>query len=250
MKIDAHAYIGESLFGYSRSLTELLHEMDRLDVARAILCPNKPLAYDLRPANEMVAQVVRQHPDRFWGWVRVDPWQGERALEDLIFGIETLGLIGLLLHPYEELFQISDHKVDQLMEYAKTKNIPVMVEGGYHLLSHPLDIAEIARRYPHVSIIATHGLQMDDAAFALTDADLAMRECSNIIMETSGMYAPDSMLTTVNQLGNHRLLFGSHSPWMDLAFEIDRIHQLAITDEQKADVFGRTILKIINQQVV
>jgi predicted TIM-barrel fold metal-dependent hydrolase len=240
--IDAHAYVGESLFGLSRTPESLLGEMDRLNIAKAVLCPNKPCGYTLEPANRLVAAAVQQHPDRFYGWVRVDPWQGKKALAELKMGIESLGLNGLLLHPYEELFQISDHKVDPLIEYAESAHLPVMIEAGYHLLSHPLDIAELAHRFPRVQIIGTHGLQMDDAGFALTDSDLAMRECSNLVMESSGMYAPDNMLGVVEKLGVERLIFGSHSPWLHLEFELERIHRLALTESQKEAVFGGNIL--------
>ncbi len=247
LKVDAHAYVGESLFGFSRTVESLLREMDRLDISKSVLCPNKPCDYAFEPANRMVAAAINQHPDRFFGWVRVDPWQGPKALSELKAGIEELGLNGLLLHPYEELFQISDHKVDPLMEYAEMRGFPVMIEAGYHLLSHPLDVAELAHRFPKVKIIGTHGLQMDDAGFALTDADLAMRECSNIVMESSGMYAPDNMLTVVGKLGVDRLIFGSHSPWLNLEFEIDRIERLSISTVQKEKVFGSNILTLFGK---
>ena len=246
LKIDAHAYVGESLFGNSRSPETLLREMDRLQISKAVLCPNKPLGYALEPANRFVAETIRQYPDRFYGYVRVDPWQGKYALIELKKGIEELGLKGLLLHPYEELFQISDRKIDPLMEYAESNEFPVMVEAGYHLLSHPLDLAELAHRFPKVTIIGTHGLQMDDAGFALTDSDLAMRECANIVMESSGMYAPDNMLGVVNKLGDDRLLFGSHSPWLNLEFEIDRVERLPLNEKQKEAVFGGNILKLLH----
>lgn len=247
LKIDAHAYIGDNLFGFSRTPEVLLREMDRLAISKAVLCPNKPVGYALEPANRFVSETVRRHPDRFYGWVRVDPWQGKSALSELKVGIEVLGLVGLLLHPYEELFQISDRKVDPLMEYAESSSIPVLVEAGYHLLSHPLDLAELAHRFPKVTIIGTHGLQMDDAGFALTDSDLAMRECPNIIMESSGMYAPDNMIGVVEKLGVERLLFGSHSPWLNLEFELDRINRLALSEKQKEAVFGANILKVLQK---
>ena len=246
--IDAHAYVGESLFGNDRTPEALLREMDRLGVERAVLCPNKPPTYELGPSNRFVAAAVKQHRDRFWGWVRVDPWQGQKALIELRNGIETLGLQGLLLHPYEELFQVSDRKVDPLMQYAGEHELPVMIEAGYHLLSHPLDIAELARRFPNVTLIGTHGLQMDDAGFALTDSDLAMRECPNIIMESAGMYAPDNMLGVVQNLGVERLIFGSHSPWLNLEFEISRCALLDLSDAQKQAVFANNILKLLKAE--
>jgi uncharacterized protein len=247
IKVDSHAYVGESLFGLSRTPDELLTEMDRLGISKAVLCPNKPANYALEPANRFVANAIKQHPDRFYGWVRVDPWQGLKALAELKIGIEDLGLNGLLLHPYEELFQISDHQVDPLMQYAESKRIPVIVETGYHLLSHPLDLAELAHRFPKVTMIGTHGLQMDDAGFALTDSDLAMKECPNIVMETSGMYAPDNMIGVVEKLGTKRLIFGSHSPWMNLEFEVDRVNRLGITDMQREAVFGGNILELLDK---
>ncbi len=243
--IDAHAYVGESLFGYARTAEELLREMDRLGIERAGLCPNKPPEYALDPANRQITQWVRQYPDRFFGWARVDPWQKERALQDLMVAIEDWELKGLLLHPYEELFQISHRMLDPLMEYAHSRAIPVMVEAGYHLHSHPLDIAELAHRHPDVTILATHGLQLDDAAFELTDAELAMRECPNLIMETSGMYAPDTMLNVIRTLGAARLVFGSHSPWLNLEFELERVRRMALDVQQLEAVLGGNLLKWI-----
>ncbi len=244
--IDAHAYIGESLFGNRRSPEDLLKEMDRLGIERAALCPNKPLTYALESANYLAGEAVLQHPDRFLGWVRVDPWQGAGALDELKRGIEVFGLNGLLLHPYEELFQIADHNVDPLVAYAGSHNLPVMVETGYHLLSHPLDLAELAKRFPGVTLVGTHGLQMDDAGFALTDSDLAMRECPNITMESSGMYAPDNMVRVVEELGQERLLFGSHSPWLNLEYELERCKRLHLTEAQKQAVLAGNILKLFH----
>ena len=247
--IDAHAYIGDSLFGQDRTVEALLVEMDRLGIEKAGLCPNKPPGYALGPANRLVAQAVRQHPDRFFGWVRVDPWQAERALDELKAGFEELGLSGLLLHPYEELFQASSRMLDPLLSFAGQLKVPVMVEAGYALLSHPLDIAEVAHLHPETTFIATHGLQLDDAGFALTDAELAMRECPNIVMETSGMYAPDTMLNVVNTLGVERLIFGSHSPWLNLEFELERVQRMKLTDAQIAAVLGGNLLGLLQRKL-
>jgi uncharacterized protein len=245
--IDSHAYVGESLFHRDQSIEDLLRSMDRLKIDRATLCPNKPRGYALESANKWVASEIKTHPDRFFGWVRVDPWQGEEALIELKRGIEDLGLNGLLLHPQEEQFQISNRFVDPLFAYAKIRSIPVMIEAGYHLLSHPFDIAEIAHRFLEVNIIATHGLQLDDAGFALTDAEFVMKECPNIIMETSGMYAPDTMLGVVNNLGTERLIFGSHSPWLNQEFELDRVLRMKLDQRQRSAVLGGNLLKLFKK---
>lgn len=247
-RIDAHAYIGEDLFGLSRSPDQLLKDMDRLEIAKAVLCPNKPPNYELENANRFVVDQIKLHPDRFMGWARVDPWQKEKALDLLKRGVEEWGLIGLLLHPYEERFQASLRLVDPLMEYASRMNLPVMIESGYFLLSHPLDVAELATRFPSVAIIGTHGLQLDDAAFAMTDASLALNECPNLFIDTAGVYAPDSIISTINNLGENRVIFGSHSPWLSLELEIDRVDYLDLESSAKEAIFSKNLLKLFNKK--
>jgi len=246
--VDAHVYIGESLFDLGQTPEELLRLMDEAGVDQAVLIANKPKGYALWEANQAVAQAVNNYPDRFYGMVRIDPWQKEAALEDLKRFWEVHGLRGLLLHPWEELFQVSLALVDPLVEYAAMEGMPVMVEAGYPLVSHPLDIAELARRHPQATFIGTHGLQLDGAAFALTDAEIAMRECPNIVMETSGMYAPDVMENLVRDLGVERLVFGSHSPWLDLRLEAERARRLKLAPEEKEAVMGGNILKMLEER--
>lgn len=246
--IDSHAYVGPSLFGQSRRVEDLLHLMDAGEVELAVLAPNRPREYHLDPANQLVAEAVRAHPDRFMGWIRVDPWQKQEALDSLRRGREELGLHGLLLHPWEEQFQVSSAMVDRLVSYAAEQGLPVLIEAGYPLLSHPLDIAELARRHKQTTFIATHGLQLDSSAFALTDAELAMRECENLVMETSGMYAPEVMEKIVHDLGVSRLIFGSHSPWLDFRFEIERVRCLHLMDDEIEAVFAGNISNLMNQK--
>jgi uncharacterized protein len=243
--IDAHAYVGESLFGLHRSPLELLDEMDRLGIGMAILCPNRPKAYALKPANELASQMISHYPTRFLGMARVDPWQGQAALEDLRQAHEEFGLHGLLLHPWEEQFQVSDHMVDPLITYAECVGMPVMIECGYPLVSHPLDIAELANRHPGLKLIATHGLQLDSAGFALTDAELVMHECQNIFMETSGMYAPETIEKLAHDLGAKRIIFGSHSPWLNQELELERVKRLALDPCEKNAILGENILYLL-----
>jgi len=244
--IDAHAYIGNSLFGYEQSAEELLHLMDRCGIDKAVLCPSRPREYHLWPANQMVALTVEKHPDRFYGLARVDPWQGKLALEDLIHAREDLGLHGLLLHPWEESFQIASPLVDPLVSCAAEQKMPIFVETGYALVSHPLDVAELAARYPEVNFIGTHGLQLDSSAFALVDAERAMRDCDNLIMETSGMYASEVMENLVHELGETRLIFGSHSPWLDLELELERVKLLNLRGDQLDAILGGNIKRILS----
>jgi predicted TIM-barrel fold metal-dependent hydrolase len=243
--LDAHIYAGESLFGQSQSIQQVLQSMDTCGIDQAVLIPNRPPQYDLWPANLWTAAQAALHPQRFFWAARVDPWQKQTALEQLARLHQEFDACGLLLHPWEELFQVSDALVDPLMEYCQQHGLWVMVEAGYPLLSHPLDIAELANRHPQVKIIATHGLQLDSAAFALTDAELAMRECPNLYMETSGMYAPENVENIVRDLGAERIIFGSHTPWLNQALELERVRCLNLDESQRQAVLGGNLLSMM-----
>lgn len=246
--IDAHVYVGESLFQQSQSVAVVLRRMDDLEIDRAVLCPNRPRDYALASANRRVADAVSQHQDRFHGLARIDPWQGEDAVQQLKQAREEWGLQGLLLHPWEETFQVADGLIDPLLDYAQGERLPVFIETGYPLVSHPLDIAEVAHRFPEVTFVGTHGLQLDSAAFALVDAEKAMRECDNLIMETSGMYAPEVMERIVEDLGQHRLMFGSHSPWYNQELELKRAQLLNLDPGQKEAVLGGNIARLLDRR--
>jgi predicted TIM-barrel fold metal-dependent hydrolase len=108
--IDAHAHVGQSLFGLGQSVPALLASMAEHGIARSVLVPLKPPGYHLGPENDRVAQAVADHPDRFSGFARVDPWQGEAARDELRRSLDELSLAGLFLHPFEEQFAANDER--------------------------------------------------------------------------------------------------------------------------------------------
>jgi hypothetical protein len=239
--------VGDSLYGQGQSADALLRSMDACGVDQAVLCPCKPHDYNLLSATHHVARLVRQHPSRFFGLARVDPWQGASALDELRRAYETFGLHGLLLHPWEETFQISLPLVDPLIAYAAEQGLAVWAEMGYPWLAQVFDVAELAARHPRARIVATHGLQLDSSAFALVDAELAMRQCDNLLMETSGMYAAELMEKLVTELGAERLIFGSHTPWLSLQLELARVQLLDLTQDQKQAVLCTNARRLLSR---
>lgn len=247
MRIDSHVYVGPNLYGDSLNEYQILRNMDSNGIEKAALITNKPHNYSLSAGNSNVNRILLTCPDRFYGIARVDPWQKENALAELKKCREEYGFVGLVLHPWEEVFHVAEEIVYPLVDYAVRNKMFVMVEAGYPLVSHPFDVAELAHKFEDGKFIATHGLQMDSAAYALTDAEFVMKECPNIIMETSGMYAPAVVERIIHELGVERVIFGSDSPRLDQKFETDRISRLSLTDSERAMVFGGNFELLLNK---
>jgi predicted TIM-barrel fold metal-dependent hydrolase len=230
---DAHAHIGRSLFGHEQTIGELLESMDGHGITRAVLVPLKPVAYHLGPENNRIADAVAAHPNRFVGFARVDPWQGAVAVSEARQALDR-GLAGLFLHPFEEQFAANDELVFPLMELVREHGRPLLLAGGYPGFSHPSQIGDLARQFPDVTIIATHGGQLNISGLLLADAGRMLRANPNVIMETSGIYREDFIEDTVKELGAERVVFGSNSPYMDAGFETLRVRLAHLSDADKA----------------
>ena len=245
MVLDAEVYLGPNLFGPAHDRESLIKVLDAAGVTRAVVCPARPPGYHLGPANDLVADAVRRHPHRLIGFARVDPRQGAAALIELRRGVERLGLHGLLLHPWEELFPANDRLVDPLFAYARERRLLVQVAGGYPMVSHAAQIADLAQRFPDVTILATHGGQINISGRGLYEAAQMLRACPNVYLQTSGVYREDWMEDMAQELGAARLVFGSGAPYYDLGFELERIHRLHLPAADRAAIAGANLARLL-----
>ncbi len=250
MLIDAHAHVGTSLFGVGQSVEDLLASMADNGIAGSIVAPLKPPGYHLGPENDRIAAAVRAHPDRLAGFARVDPWQGEAALAELRRALDELGLIGLYLHPFEEQFAANDELVFPLLEFLRERGMPLMLAGGYPSFSHPSQVGDLAQQFPEVTIIATHGGQINISGLLLADAARMLRANPNLVMETSGIYREDFIEDTVAELGAERVVFGSNAPYLDQGFEAARIRLAHLDGAAKAALGAGNIRRICRLEAV
>ena len=130
------------------------------------------------------------------------------------------------------------------MELLNNRDLPLLLAGGYPGFSHPSQIGDLARQFPQVTIVATHGGQINISGLLLADAGRMLRANPNVIMETSGIYREDFIEDTVQELGAERVVFGSNAPYMDLGFETLRVRLAHLSNQDKA-LMGHGSLKRI-----
>jgi len=244
MLIDAHAHLGKSLFGVELSLEALIASMELNGIDQAIVSPLKPPDYHFGPENDRIALAVREQPEKLSGFARVDPWQGQAAVGELERALDQLGLIGLYLHPFEEQFAANDEITFPLLERLQERGFPLMIAGGYPTFSHPSQISDLARQFPELTIIATHGGQINISGMLLADALRTLRANPNVIMESSGIYREDFIEDTIAELGPERVVWGSNAPYMDQGFETTRVHMGHFGDDVKRAIGRENIQRI------
>jgi uncharacterized protein len=237
-----------------------VQELDRHGVARAALIASVPGDAD------SVAAAVARHPERFVGFVMIDPTAAgtsELAADALARG----GLRTLCLFPAMHRFALTDACVQRLFEVAAARPgtamfvhcgvLSVGVRKRLGLASNfemrfgnPLDLHAVALRHPTVPIVIPHfGAGMLREALMLADV------CPNVLLDTSssnawlkyhpGLTLRDVVRQALTVLGPERLLFGTDSSffprgWVRAVHDEQRavFAELGVAADVQAKVFG------------
>ena len=209
---------GRAVQGFP-SVDELLREMDRADVERAVLLG----WYWERPEtclwqNRFYADCVHAHPDRLGAFATLHPRAGHSAtLGEINFAGDT-GLIGLgELSPHSQGYGIDDPVFRAALTLAGERKLPVNLhvtdpDGRKYpgRVETPLaDFTRLAREFPTVTFILAHwgGLLplRDTGALGLT----------NVFYDTAAsplLYDAGVWRRFIEAVGAERVLFGSDYP--------------------------------------
>lgn len=237
--IDCHSHVGIG-HEYRQTAEALLGEMDRYGVDRTVICPvDRCIAVDNREGNDTVLAAVQDYPDRFYAFATANPWYGERATAELRRAVAR-GAAGIKLHPALQGFVLCDDLVYPLIELAQELELPVFFHTGTPAYSQPLQLSELAQRFPGVTFIMGH---MGSTDFWL-DAIPAALLSENIYLDTSWSL-PDKVTRAIAAVGPDRLLFGTDSPLSSYRLEMGCREHTDLPDEVRAKVMGGNMLRLL-----
>ncbi|HPT62580.1 MAG TPA: amidohydrolase family protein [Bacillota bacterium] len=232
---DVHSHIGATPY-LRQDIKNLLEEMDASEVEKSAICPmGAHIVCRNAEGNDFIGSIVAAHPDRFVGFATVNPWFEDDAIRELQRSVAKWNLSGLKLHPPMQGFQANDKIVFPVIEEAIRLGLPIYIHSGTPVSSLPLQILELARRYPEGSFILGH---LGGGDFFL-DVPLAFPAVDNVYVETSLTCHPVFVLQAIESLGSHRVLFGSDSPNSEINTELEKIRGLGLDRETLNQVLWR-----------
>jgi predicted TIM-barrel fold metal-dependent hydrolase len=241
--IDAHCHIGQ---GRRKKLTpsQLIAEMDACGVDQAVVCPvDEHITVFNRGGNDYILRAVREHPDRFIGFATVNPWYGEGAVKELKRAVNE-GLRGLKLHSALQGYFINDDLIAPVIEAAVELGIPVYFHTGTPIHALPLQLSYLAADFPQVDFIMGHAAHAD----YWLDLLPAVRGLGNIYIETSLRSSTWVLQSAVDELGSHRVMFGSDSPVSSIKVELAKIETLDLDAKAREMVLGGAILSVLKRR--
>ncbi|WP_028654559.1 amidohydrolase family protein [Nocardioides sp. J54] len=180
-----------------------------------------------------------------FGTVHVD-----LSVEENMASLRRHGVRAVKIHPLFQGFALDDPRLWSIFE-AFGDEIAVIThvgEGGSpeaNRLSSPKMIADIARQFPALRLMACHfgGYKiLDDAEEMLNGAD--------VVLETSwppslSTLRPERVRDLIRRHGAERIVFGSDWPMTSPADEIKAIDSLGLSDDETKLVLGGTLARVL-----
>lgn len=240
--LDAHVRIGS---GREVGLTveTLLATMERTGIDAALIAPaERDIAYHNEDGNALTARTAAASGGRLHAYAVANPWRGADAISVLRRACDD-GAVALAVDAVLQGFDLHDHLLDPLLEYAHENSWPVYVRTGTPPTALPLPLALLARRYPEITFV----MGRSGATDFWIDAVPAMCHAPNLLADTC--YAPwDTVLSDFSrhpQIGAGRVVFSTDAPYTVPTAEVARVVDWTISADERAQVFGGTMRALL-----
>ena len=192
-----------ALKGGWRGLGMYLYRSMVAEDGRFVILNKSYPIYD-EPDNESVARVMQAHPDRFYGWIVVNP-KVANPITEVERWVGRPGWVGVKIHPSLHRYPVAT--ADDVAAYCNENGLPLMVHlGGDRERG---DYRYLPDRYPNLKIVYAHaGVPFWEELWNY------VREMDNVFIDLSGQYLDDPLrLKAVKVLGAEKCLYGTDGPY-------------------------------------
>jgi uncharacterized protein len=241
--IDCHCHFGHWRgFHVPDGFEEgMLKSMDALGIRLACLSAHAAIGPDFHFGNRQVADAIMRFPDRFIGYVVLNPhYAGEMENElSALFALD--GFKGIKLHPGLHGAAPDDGRYAAAYGFADGRRCPVLIHtwGTADLFA----VEKMARQYPGGRYIMAHA---GGSVPAMETAIEIVNRNENIYIDTAFSMAFEGNIEWLTgQVGSEKLLFGTDMPFFDPRIDFGRIAWAKISDRDKENILGLNVQKLL-----
>lgn len=245
MIIDDHVHVHEWSFRPDEDayhIDYLIAQLDACGVDMAII--EDSLAYvgrDQEYSNDETRKAVEAHPDRLIGFANIKPQLGEkRSRAEIDRTIGEWGFRGIKLHPAVDQYPANCARtVDPVVRAAIEFDVPIWIHTGHQPYATPIQVGELAERFPDAKIIVGHmGHDM------YYDAIMTGRRYPSLYFDIS-QQGRHSFRAACEGLDPERLIFGSDAPYSSPSGPKFLVESSPLPQEMKDKILGKTIASLI-----
>lgn len=247
--LDCHGHIGThpDFPAHCAAPAEMVAVMDLLHIERLAVTSTLACYNDCPRGNAEVAEVLKQYPDRFWGYITVNPNPPGQALNELQKWAAFHNPPLIKFHPSLHKYPVHGSHYRPAWDYANQTGAVVLVHTwDSDPNCGPLLFAPIARQYPKARILLGHsGVTWRGYLQAMESAESA----ENLFLELSGSQRHRLILErAVQRVGAERILFGSDLPFLEASMTLAHVLTAGISDAAKEMILRSNFLRLMESR--
>jgi predicted TIM-barrel fold metal-dependent hydrolase len=205
-----------------QTLDEVVAELNRYNVRKAVITGRDcETTYGSKSNNDSVVEFVSKYPDKFIGFVGLDPHKGMKAIEELKISVSDLGLNGAAVDPYLAQIYANDAKYYPIYSKCCELDIPIVFTTGpatlvpNAIIDHvaPRYIDVVARDFPELKIVISHG-----GYPWVNEAIIVAERNRNVYIDLSEYeFSPmsEAYIQAANTMISGKILYASAHPFVD-----------------------------------
>ncbi|MEE9202245.1 MAG: amidohydrolase family protein [Dehalococcoidia bacterium] len=213
--------------------------------------------------NDYAASMVKRFPQAFAGsFAAIDPWKGEKAIQELDRAVKQLGMIGVKFQQALQAFFPNDRRFYPIYEKCVELKVPVLFHmgttgagagmpggGGIRLkYTQPIPyIDDVAADFPDLTIIGAH------PAWPWQEEMIAvLLHKPNVYNDLSGWspkYFSDSLKREIGGRLQDKMFYGSDYPEIQPQRWLSDFEALEYSPEVMEKVLYKNAIRVLNLKV-
>ncbi len=212
---------------------------------RMMVSSAKAIVYDFIEGNTDTLRLMKDLPDRVWGYCVLQPRLGELALKEFDRCVVEGGMKGVKLYPVLPLWAADEASIEPLMEKIARARVPSLI--------HPTPVEpffKLADRFPDAPLILAHmggggGLQ------GLVGPIYEAKKHDNVYLDTATSHFDSNAIEeAVKVVGADRVLHGSDFPLLEPAAQMAKVSSAKIKEEDRRLVLGDNMNRLVKGRKV
>jgi uncharacterized protein len=241
-----------------KALSQLPTDLSRESCQKAEAEVRERMLQRMDHNNLWGCEVGRTYPDLL-PFINLDPVLMDAVtIRQKVRETVSKGARGIVLLPGLHGFYGNDRRVWPIYEMAQSFQLPILTQtgdagplppGGRGHWGRPRYFGDVAASFPKLRLILGHlGKGYESEIAALT------RRYPNVYTETSmrlsgldeaGKWTPAEAVTWFRLIGIDRILFGTKWPLFDSQQDLDTVHKLPLTPEEKRKILGENAKRVL-----
>ncbi len=241
---DSHAHLKHGDAAATEYSAEaIVRMMDAAGIEKAVVFA---MSTTTRRSVEMARDAVARFPERLIPYVYALPNYERSVLPEIERALTELGFRGIKVHAGE--CRLTDYIADPLFELAGRLGAPCLVDFS----GDAATARRIAEKFPRTRLIIAHLGQYLCTSPERLDRFIEIAEqCSNVLLDASGIVLGWKVEDAVRRVGSDRILFGTDGPHPtpDIEdfgrIEVAKVNMLALSARDKENIFAGTLSKLL-----